>query len=96
MTVSSLDTIAPTINITSPAATATYRRGQMLVVRFACSDSGSGVASCTATLTRAGSSTRTVTSGQSVQLQKGSYTFKVSARDRAGNTAAKTMNFTVR
>ena len=96
VTVSSLDTIAPTINITSPVATVTYRRGQMLVVRFVCSDSGSGVASCTATLTRAGSSTRTVTSGQSVQLQKGSYTFKVSARDRAGNTAAKTVNFTVR
>jgi hypothetical protein len=84
------DTTPPKIAVTNPTA-AFYRLGQALVVRFSCSDPA-GAAGCTATLGLAGIKPVAVTSGKKVKLTKpGRYALWITATDRAGNTASKTV-----
>jgi peptidoglycan/xylan/chitin deacetylase (PgdA/CDA1 family) len=81
------DTTNPTITITSPAANATYTKAQPVTAQYACSDTGgSGLASCNGP----------VAPGAPINTsQEGSFSFKVDARDGAGNTASKTVAYTV-
>ncbi len=89
-----IDTTAPTILIASPAAKA-YRLGQKLPVSYSCTDPA-GIASCTATLARVGSSPGNVTSGQNVTpATAGHYLLSITAKDRAGNSNTATVAFTV-
>ena len=89
-----VDTKPPNITVTSPNA-AFYRLGQALVVTFSCSDP-SGVTGCTATLGLVGGKPATVTSGKNVRLANtGRYALRITATDRAGNTASKTAYFRV-
>jgi peptidoglycan/xylan/chitin deacetylase (PgdA/CDA1 family) len=89
-----VDKLAPRITVTSPKAR-TYRLGQRLTVSFTCSDS-SGVATWQATLRRAGDKARAVKRGAKVRLARtGRYVLRITASDRAGNTASKTVAFRV-
>lgn len=75
----------PTITITRPAANAQYTLNQVVTAKFSCQDNNR-VQSCVGT----------VPSGSRIQTAPaGSYTFQVKATDRAGNTAMKTVAYTV-
>jgi peptidoglycan/xylan/chitin deacetylase (PgdA/CDA1 family) len=88
------DRLAPKITVTSPKAR-TYRAGHRLRIAFACRDS-SGVARYKATLRRVGGKARTVRKGTTVRLSRaGAYVLRVTATDRKGNTASKTVRFRV-
>ena len=81
-----VDKKAPTITITAPVAGSTYFVGQSVKAAYTCGDAGSGLASCTGTVTNgAAIATNTV----------GSYTFTVTAKDKAGNTGTQTVSYTV-
>ena len=89
-----IDTVAPKIAVTSPKAK-TYRLGEKLPVNVTCTDAA-GIAACKATLGRVGSKSARVASGKAVKLSKsGRYVLRVSATDRSGNTATKTLYFKV-
>lgn len=89
-----VDKLAPRITVTSLKAR-TYRLGQRLTIRFGCTD-GSGVATCKATLRRSGGPARTVRNGARIRLTRtGKHVLRVIAKDRAGNTASKTVAFRV-
>jgi hypothetical protein len=88
------DQTPPKVTVTAPR-TRSYRLGSRLTIRFACSDP-SGLRSVRATVHRVGGSTRTVKSGTRLRLtRKGRYVLRVSATDRLGNTAVKTVAFRV-
>jgi peptidoglycan/xylan/chitin deacetylase (PgdA/CDA1 family) len=88
------DTTPSKITVSSPTSQF-YRLGQALVVRFSCSDP-SGVAGCMATLGLVGGKPAAVTSGKKVKLANtGRYALRVTATDRAGNTASKRVYFRV-
>jgi LmbE family N-acetylglucosaminyl deacetylase len=90
-----VDKIPPTISIASPTSTR-YWTGQAVRVSFSCADA-SGIASCTASLARAGARPQAVSSGQTIRLPKaGHYTLTVSARDNSGNPASSGVPFLVR
>lgn len=79
------DTTAPTIALTSPTST-TYILNQLVTAVYSCSDSGSGVASCTGT----------VPSGNAIDTASiGTKTFTVTAQDNANNTATSSVTYTV-
>ncbi len=79
-------TAGPGIIIDTPLAGAVFTLNQQVSPDFACSDPG-GVASCTgATLVGGFVDTRTV----------GTHTFTVTGTDLAGNTATKTVTYSVR
>ncbi|MDX8152277.1 FG-GAP-like repeat-containing protein [Patulibacter brassicae] len=83
-----VDDIDPTITITTPVDNATYARGATVNADYACADEtgGSGIDSCTGT----------VADGQPIDTATlGTKTFKVTAEDEAGNTAEKTVTYTV-
>jgi hypothetical protein len=81
-----VDKKAPLITITSPMA-GTYLLNQAVSTSYACTDGGSGVASCTDT-TANGSSLDTASIGGK--------TFSVNATDNAGNSSTPTtVNYTV-
>ena len=81
-----LDKTAPVVNITSPASAAAYTVGQAVTANFNCNDGGSGAVTCTGTAANgAALNTSTV----------GAKTFTVDAADAAGNTASKTVSYTV-
>ena len=84
-TVTVQDTIAPTIAIASPSGS--YTLGQAATVSFSCSDSGSGVASCRGSHAN----------GSAIDTSKtGSFSLSVTAVDAAGNSASKSVNFSVK
>ena len=81
-----IDKTAPTITITTPADGATYTLNQSVAASYSCSDSLSGVASCTGP----------VPNGSNIDTSTvGSKTFTVNATDNAGNTATKTHSYRV-
>jgi hypothetical protein len=80
-----LDTVAPSITITRPAAT-TYLIGQSVATLYSCTDATSGVASCTGP----------VASGAQFNTSTfGAHTFTVNATDNATNPSSKTVTYTV-
>ncbi len=81
-----VDQTAPEITIQTPAAGATYARNSAVFAQFACTDRGSGIASCAGTVPN-GSNLPTGTSGAK--------SFTVNATDKAGNTATKTVSYTI-
>ncbi len=87
-----IDSVAPAITVGSPAATE-YLHTATLQVSYGATDSLSGLASLFATLDGVA-----VTNGQTIQLLTlplGVHIFSVSASDRAGNTSALNLGFTV-
>jgi hypothetical protein len=80
-----LDKTAPSITITRPTATA-YLLNQPVTASFQCTDAGSGAGTCTGTV--ANDAALSLTS-------VGAKTFTVNATDVAGNTAQKSVNYTV-
>jgi hypothetical protein len=86
------DTTGPVISITTPAAQ-TYGHAKVLTVSFAATDTPAGVASVTAKLDG-----KTIKNGARLDLLKyklGSHTLAVTAVDKAGNTATKSVTFKV-
>src|SRR5439155_22144268 len=81
-----VDRTAPAIAIKAPTDGATYGLGDNVTVRYACSDSGSGVRSCEGTRP----------SGTQLDTAHvGSFTFQVAATDAAGNTATAVTTYRV-
>ena len=71
-----VDKKPPTITITSPAANATYQLNASVAASYACSDGGSGVASCQGP----------VANGSPINTSStGTKTFTVTATDTVGN-----------
>ena len=80
-----LDKTAPVITITRPTATV-YLLHQAVTASYQCADTGSGSATCTGP----------VANNASLGLTSvGAKTFTVNATDVAGNTAQKSVNYTV-
>jgi hypothetical protein len=86
--VASPDTSAPSISISTPPDGVSYAQGQVVDGSYSCSDpDGAGdVASCSGS----------VPSGSPIDTSTaGSHSFTVNAADRAGNSASKTVHYTV-
>ena len=82
----SVDTVAPTITITTPADEATYILNQPVLAEWTATDSGSGIKTATGT----------AASGQSIDTSTvGTKTFTVNAEDNAGNTATQTVTYKI-
>jgi hypothetical protein len=81
-----VDTKPPAINLTTPAAGAVYGLGQPVAADYSCADRGAGVASCVGSVAD-GAAVNTASPGEK--------TFTVNARDRAGNSASKTVTYSV-
>ncbi len=81
-----IDATPPSIVIASPAQAASFILGSAQSASYTCSDSGSGIDTCTGTLPD-GSTIGTSTVG--------SYSFTVEATDLAGNHASATHDYTV-
>lgn len=82
------DTLAPTVDLRTPPASAIYTRNQAVIADFSCADEtgGSGLASCVGT----------VADGATVDTTTlGAKTFIVTATDNAGNTTQTTRTYTV-
>ncbi|MCK9248569.1 MAG: VCBS repeat-containing protein [Solirubrobacteraceae bacterium] len=82
------DTTDPTVTLTTPVDGATYDRGSTVNADFACADGahGSGIDTCVGT----------VADGDPIDTATlGPKSFKVTAKDQAGNTASKTVTYTV-
>ncbi len=80
------DTTPPTISIISPEDGEIVNQGTKLTASYTCNDSGSGVASCEGS----------VPSGSSLDTSSlGEHTLSVAASDVAGNTASRTVHYTV-
>jgi len=77
----------PSITITSPQQGAQYLAGNPVPAAYSCAEAapGTGVTSCAGT----------VGSGDSIPLGPGSHTFTVTATDAAGNTAGKSVDYSV-
>ena len=84
----------PRISVASPMAKI-YPAGSRLLVKFSCT-APSGTASCSASLAGAGTKRRSVVSGSRVALAKtGSYTLRITARDRHGKSTITMVQFLV-
>lgn len=83
-----IDAVAPTITIAAPLDGATYTEGAPVRADYACSDEagGAGLASCSGPVA-SGALLDTAAAG----VQQ----FTVSARDAAGNSATRTITYTV-
>lgn len=82
------DTIAPTVIVAAPDDGAVYGVGQAVNASYSCADNagGSGVKTCAGT----------VVNGQPIDTQSaGAKSFTVTASDNAGNSASKTVSYTV-
>ena len=93
------DKTPPTITITSPTATS-YAHSTTLTLSYSAADDATGIKSISATLDgSANPGGQSMASGQSInlltQLVVGPHTFTVTAVDNAGNTAQKSVTFTV-
>jgi hypothetical protein len=81
-----VDTVLPTVSITTPAAGASYAFGASVTADFSCADALSGILSCAGP----------VPSGSPIDTTAvGPATFTVTAADRAGNQAAASRNYSV-
>jgi uncharacterized repeat protein (TIGR01451 family) len=86
VTIAVNDNIPPTITITSPGANATYQLNATIAASYACTDSGSGVATCQGT----------VANGSPINTSStGTKTFTVTSTDNVGNTDAVTVTYNV-
>jgi peptidoglycan/xylan/chitin deacetylase (PgdA/CDA1 family) len=89
-----VDKTAPTIVVSSPKA-GVYRIGRSLKISVSVSDRSGGVR-WTATITRIGSKARNARQGKKLHLSRtGQYVLRVTAKDRWGNAAIKTVRFRV-
>ena len=80
------DATPPKATIVSPDSGATYTQGQTVKASYTCSDSTSGVRSCTGT----------VANGANLDLSAtGSKLFSVKATDQAGNSNTSSLSYTV-
>jgi hypothetical protein len=87
-TVTVVDQTKPTISVTTPVAGAQYELGEQVLADYSCADepTGSGLDSCVGS----------VANGAAVDTESvGEKTFTVEASDNAGNTASKTVSYTV-
>jgi len=92
--VASVDRKAPKIVVAAPKARR-YKVGQTLRIKLSATDD-SGFAKWTATIRRSGGKSRAVKQGTKVRLSRtGSYVLRVTAKDRSGNLATKTVHFRV-
>jgi hypothetical protein len=81
-----IDTTPPTITITTPTDGAIYAVDQSVPASYSCADSGSGVATCSGP----------VPSGSAINTSApGAHAFTVNATDKAGNTASRSVAYTV-
>jgi hypothetical protein len=81
-----VDATPPSITVTTPADGAVYSVGEQVTADYSCTDDHSGVASCVGS----------VAVGAAVDTGSvGEKSFTVEASDNAGNTASKTVNYTV-
>jgi len=81
-----VDKTDPVITISTPKSGASYKKNSAVFAQFACYDTGTGIDSCVGTVSN-GSNLPTGTTG--------SKTFKVTAQDKAGNTATKKVTYYV-
>ena len=81
-----IDKKAPIITISTPQDGATYAKKQALLAGYTCVDGGSGSASCSGTVA-SGAPIDTATSGVK--------TFTITSTDAVGNTASRTVSYTV-
>ncbi len=80
-----IDKKGPTITINSPTANG-YSLGTSVAASYTCSDAGSGVATCTGT----------VSSGSPIDTSSfGAKSFTVTATDNVGNTSTQTVTYNV-
>ena len=92
------DTIAPTLNVTNPAANGIYVSNSALTVTGTTSDSTSGVPTIKITLNGTDQGSVTVSSGsfsKGVTLVNGSNTIVVTATDKAGRVTTITRTITL-
>jgi hypothetical protein len=83
-----VDRAAPSIDLTSPADGAVYTLGASVAAAYSCTDQagGSGVATCAGT----------VANGALIDTSSfGAHTFEVSTTDHAGNSASRTVSYSV-
>jgi hypothetical protein len=81
-----VDRTPPAVSITTPADGAVYGLGDTIIVRYACSDGGSGIQAC--------SGTRPIGS-QLDTGHLGSFTFRVAANDAAGNSSSTEVTYRI-
>ena len=81
-----VDATPPEIMLSTPADGAVYSVGEQVSADYSCTDAESGVASCVGSVA-AGAAVDTGSLGEK--------SFTVRASDRAGNTASKTVSYTV-
>lgn len=86
LTVSIADVTAPVVVITTPADQADYKLGEVVLADYACSDDGTGVASCDGPVV-VGEPIDTSTLGQ--------HEFSVTATDVAGNRTTVIHTYTI-
>jgi sugar lactone lactonase YvrE len=80
------DSVTPTISITSPTSGGRYALGSKLLAGYACHDTLSGIATCVGS----------VANGAAIATSKaGSFSFAVTAADKAGNKTTKTVSYTI-
>ena len=85
-----IDATKPTIAVSAPKSKGSYRRGAVVYASYACSDVISGVASSAGCV-------GTVPSGSPIDTStSGSKSFRVDARDAAGNVSTTTVSYTVK
>ena len=78
------DATLPSIGIAQPQAQ-TYEQGQAVAIEFSCSDATSGIASCTANQ-----------AGDLNTSTPGTFSFVVTAVDRAGNISQSSVSYSVK
>ena len=81
-----IDRKDPGVTVTSPTAGATVAKGATVLADYACTDGGSGVASCDGDVAD-GAAIDTSTAGEQ--------TFTVTGTDEVGNTTVETVTYTV-
>ncbi|GAC1410805.1 MAG: hypothetical protein NVSMB57_04900 [Actinomycetota bacterium] len=81
-----IDTVAPSISVSTPSSNAVYLTGQQVIADYSCFDPTSGIASCTAP----------VASGQPLDTSTpGNKVFLVNSQDVAGNVATAAVPYAV-
>lgn len=87
---------APSAAITAPASGKAYKQGQSVATKFSCSESsnGPGLKSCKDS-TGTSSATGATTTGHLNTAHSGKHTYTVSATSKDGQTATKSVTYTV-